>query len=309
MTYDFIGDIHGHADRLQLLLEKLGYRLKNGVYGHSDGERIAVFLGDYIDRGPAIRKTLEIVRAMTDAKRALAIMGNHEYNAICFHIQSPAGTDRWMRSRNDKNVFQYVETLYQFKDHREELAEYIEWFKSLPLWLDLGGARAVHAAWHTPSIETVSPFPRGGRFVSDKLLRAASVRGSEEYQAVEILLKGIEINLPEGFVFTDQDGNPRSKMRVRWWLNAAGKTYGELTFREHGSLKDVYPEENEITNLSGYAGEEPVFFGHYWFKDDRPLVLGPRVACLDYSVASGGFLAAYTWQGESELSGGNFTTA
>ena len=58
--YDLIGDIHGHADALQKLLRELGYAKQKGIYRHPD--RQAIFFGDFIDRGPRIRETLEIVR-------------------------------------------------------------------------------------------------------------------------------------------------------------------------------------------------------------------------------------------------------
>jgi hypothetical protein len=48
--YDLIGDIHGHADALRRLLATLGYTRHQGGYRHSD--RRAIFLGDFIDRGP-----------------------------------------------------------------------------------------------------------------------------------------------------------------------------------------------------------------------------------------------------------------
>ena len=41
---DFIGDIHGHADELEALLQKLGYSKSAGVYQHP--ERKALFIGD-----------------------------------------------------------------------------------------------------------------------------------------------------------------------------------------------------------------------------------------------------------------------
>jgi hypothetical protein len=53
--YDLIGDIHGYAERLELLLQKMGYSKRNGVYHHP--ERKVLFIGDYIDRGPQIRET------------------------------------------------------------------------------------------------------------------------------------------------------------------------------------------------------------------------------------------------------------
>ena len=47
--FDLIGDVHGHANKLESLLTKLGYaKNKNGVYSHT--ERKVVFVGDYNDR-------------------------------------------------------------------------------------------------------------------------------------------------------------------------------------------------------------------------------------------------------------------
>ena len=66
IKYDIIGDIHGHADKLEELLKMLGYKYSGGHYGHLDNPRQAVFVGDFIDRGPAIRRTLEIVKGMVD---------------------------------------------------------------------------------------------------------------------------------------------------------------------------------------------------------------------------------------------------
>ena len=93
--YDMIGDIHGHADELVELLEMLDYRKSEGVYGHP--ERQAIFLGDFIDRGSQIRQVLEIVRAMTESRRALAVMGNHELNALAFHTRHRSRTQKHLR--------------------------------------------------------------------------------------------------------------------------------------------------------------------------------------------------------------------
>src|SRR5205807_1986313 len=68
LMYDLIGDIHGHADELVQLLDVLGYEKGGGVYHHPD--RRLIFLGDFIDRGPQIRRVLEIVRPMVEAGHA-----------------------------------------------------------------------------------------------------------------------------------------------------------------------------------------------------------------------------------------------
>jgi hypothetical protein len=54
------------------------------------------------------------------------------------------------------------------------------------------------------------------------------------------------------------------------------------------------------------ARTKPVFVGHYWLRADVPEVLADNVACLDYSVAKGGFLCAYRWDGEKKLSNDKF---
>ena len=51
---------------------------------------------------------------------------------------------------------------------------------------------------------------------------------------------------------------------------------------------------------------KPVFVGHYWLKGIRPELLRHNIACVDWSVAKGGFLCAYRWDGERELDSGKF---
>lgn len=86
--FDVIGDVHGHAAELATLLERMGYEERCGAWRHPAGRR-AVFLGDLIDRGPEIRRTLDIVRGMVEAGSALAVMGNHELNALHYTTADP----------------------------------------------------------------------------------------------------------------------------------------------------------------------------------------------------------------------------
>ena len=88
MGYDIVGDVHGQASKLEALLEGMGYRLKAGAFQHP--HRRAIFVGDYIDRGPRQVDTYRIVRAMVESGSALAILGNHEFNAIAWHTADPA---------------------------------------------------------------------------------------------------------------------------------------------------------------------------------------------------------------------------
>src|SRR5262245_44666221 len=64
--YDVIGDVHGHADKLIGLLGERGYGPAGGVWVHAD--RMAVFVGDLIDRGPQQLETIDVVRPMVAAE-------------------------------------------------------------------------------------------------------------------------------------------------------------------------------------------------------------------------------------------------
>src|ERR1700739_225451 len=131
MIYDVIGDIHGYADELKELLLKLGYKQRNGAYRAMN--RSAIFVGDFIDRGPKIREVLEIARAMVTRETACAIIGNHEFNALCYH--TPDGAGGLLRSHSEKNHHQHQATIDQLVvPYPEEWSSYFEWFKGLPIF-------------------------------------------------------------------------------------------------------------------------------------------------------------------------------
>ena len=81
--FDIIGDIHGCATELELLLADLGYTKedKQAPYRHPEGRK-AVFVGDLVDRGPRILDTIEIVRDMVTAETALCVPGNHDVKLL-----------------------------------------------------------------------------------------------------------------------------------------------------------------------------------------------------------------------------------
>jgi hypothetical protein len=59
--------------------------------------------------------------------------------------------------------------------------------------------------------------------------------------------------------------------------------------------------------LAGYdVSDVPVFFGHYWLKNHHPVLQQKNVCCLDFSVAKGGILVAYQWDGEQQLDSTKF---
>ena len=75
--FDIIGDVHGCHAELLSLLDRLGYNTAADPVRHPEGRR-AVFLGDLVDRGPAVAEVLDIAMSMVAAGSALCVAGNHE---------------------------------------------------------------------------------------------------------------------------------------------------------------------------------------------------------------------------------------
>lgn len=303
--YDIIGDIHGHYAKLESLLGKLGYARRNGVWTPPDG-RMAVFLGDLIDRGPEQVRVLEAVRAMCDAGHAHCIMGNHELNAIGYatsYPDTPKTRGMFVREHSNKNRRQHIEFLEQVGEGSTVHREWVAWFRTLPVTLDLGGIRAVHAWWHDPHIDTLTRHGFNSGALSDEqvLWALGKPEGGrhEAFHALEGLCKGLEIDLPHGYSFTDHAGHFRTQVRTRWWRHEA-LSLGEIAILDGAEVPGLaelpVPETFRPEPVTG----SPIFIGHYWLQGS-PELLAPKVACLDYSAARNGPLVGYRWEGESRL--------
>ncbi|MEO5787751.1 metallophosphoesterase [Gelidibacter sp.] len=297
---DLIGDVHGYADELEELLTKLGYSKKDNYYSHP--ERKALFVGDYIDRGPKIRETLEIVKQMSDNGSAIALLGNHEYNALTFHFKDPKGGH--LREHSIKNILQHYETLEQFKNKQEEYEEYLEWFKTLPLFYETETFRAVHACWDYKSIDYLKKHLSNNRLTDDLIFQSVKEE-TELYDAIENTLKGKEISIPNDRRLPDKDGHLRNEMRIKWWVDPSGMTYKTISM----PTNDKLPEEAvNLKDIDFYKKDDKiVFFGHYWLEG-KPSLYQDNICCLDYSVAKGGILAAYSFDGELKLDEKKFTS-
>lgn len=75
--FDVVGDVHGCLEELEELLDRLGYEGSRRGRRHPEG-RMAVFLGDLVDRGPSSLGVLSLVREMVDSGSALCLPGNHD---------------------------------------------------------------------------------------------------------------------------------------------------------------------------------------------------------------------------------------
>lgn len=298
---DLIGDIHGHADKLEELLLKLGYTKNNGAYAHPD--RKVLFVGDYIDRGPKIRETLAIVKAMVDSNNAIALMGNHEYNALCFHFQETNGGH--LRKHQIKNIIQHYETLKQFQNKQKEYEAYLEWFKTLPLYYETDAFRAVHACWDNKNIEYLKQTLVNDR-LTDELIYESVKKGTKLNEAIDQTLKGKELKMPQGHSFPDKDGTERKEIRIKWWEDPAAMTYKSISVEPKVSLPNQSIDLSAIKSPDFYPeGDKKVFFGHYWLQGE-PSLYKNNICCLDYSVAKAGKLVAYRLNDEKLLNDRHF---
>ena len=249
---------------------------------------------------------------MVDNDAAYAVLGNHEYNALCFHTLKAGHTDSWLRPHSVKNINQHLETLRQFKNHQKECGKYLSWFMSLPLFLDLGDIRVVHASWIPSEISNIRKWTSGGLKLSKSFLQKSAFKGHDEFDTIETVLKGVEIHLPDGVdPIPDNDGNKRNEIRIQWWKSAKGKTYEEMLFPQRNSkgFGGQLIQTTDAKLLPEYEDNVPVFFGHYWLdptNSNPPQVQAEQICCLDYSVAKKGFLAAYCWEGEKILKNDRF---
>lgn len=303
--YDLIGDIHGCADELTELLHNLGYREEAGVFRHPT--RRVIFCGDFIDRGPRIRDVLRICRTMVEHNAALAVMGNHEFNALAFHTPDESAPGQFLRKRTPNNIHQHQATLNQLDEG--DMAAALEWFRTLPARIEMDGLRAVHACWDPQDLKLLDEARSEYGWMTTAFLERASRKGDPVFRAIERVMKGPEMKLPNGLTMTDKEGTQRPSARIRWFELPNGRTCGQYSLPIANDQALHHVAVPETVRACPYPTDAPpVFVGHYWLPDKKPAPLAPNVACLDYSVAKDGMLAAYRYDGERTLLADRFVT-
>lgn len=309
-AYDVIGDIHGQSAKLEGLLALMGYQSSGRTYKAPAG-RQAVFLGDLIDRGPGQVRVLEIVRSMVESGDALCIMGNHEFNAIAYATDDPSNPGEALRPNRGsskkcaKNREQHAEFLEQVGEGSPEHRALIDWFKTLPPFMDLGGIRVVHGCWDDDSVAILTAGGWGqNRPLSEQALLEVcrSSRGQESpmMKARKLLTCGLELPLPDGKFIRDKAGHEHKEIRIANWRDWA-KQLHEVALIPAGQEEQLHgmewPADLVIRAIEG----APIFVGHHWFSG-QPKKESPKLACLDWSAAKDGPLVAYRWGGEDKLS-------
>ncbi|WP_417689393.1 metallophosphoesterase [Pseudidiomarina sp.] len=300
--YDIIGDVHGHADKLEALLRKMGYRERDGVWRHPERKLISV--GDLVDRGTQNRRTVDIVRAMQEAGEALVIMGNHEFNAVAWATYDEHGEP--LRPHSPHRFEQHEAFLREAEAAPEWYQRTLAWFRSLPLYLELPELHVTHACWHEPSRQIIDAHTDENGALLDHAWQLGARRGHELYDAIEVMAKGWEIELPEGYSFRDKSQHERFHIRTQWWRDDS-RLYRDIALGVD-DVSNLPSGEVPGSALPGYDHAKPLFLGHYWMKG-QPCLQSAKIACVDWSAGKGGPMVAYRFDGESELSNDKFVAA
>lgn len=123
MTYRRIlavGDIHGHFEKFRSAYEKAKV---------DAADDLLVFLGDYIDRDPSVRRTLEFVMKLAVEKNVVLLRGNHEQMMLDYFFGGATG-ESWLINGGKETM---AELLAWEKESPGAVARVLAFLRGLPL--------------------------------------------------------------------------------------------------------------------------------------------------------------------------------
>ena len=147
-----VGDIHGQADPLDRLLQR--------ILSDLDPSDTLVFLGDYIDRGPGSRQVVERLLELDTPAQTIFLMGNHEELALSardgfapkrgpegLYLSESDPAREWFSQGGEQTLASYGLDLAVAEDD-----EYLAWREAIPeghwQFLGEGSLEYVTDAWH-----------------------------------------------------------------------------------------------------------------------------------------------------------------
>lgn len=148
-----IGDIHGRAD----LLKRMQAMIRRDAAAARATRNMVVYLGDYIDRGPFVRDSIDaVLNGLDENIETICLRGNHEQLLLSF-LDDPSILPMWLDFGGLWTMMSYGVHPGNIRiseqraiDLREELllkmpAEHLRFFRDLPLQIRLGSYFFVHA--------------------------------------------------------------------------------------------------------------------------------------------------------------------
>jgi hypothetical protein len=233
------------------LLRHLGYDQHGS---HLEGRRL-VFVGDLTDRGPDSPGVVALVQSLVESGRAQCVLGNHELNIL---LGRKKYDNPWYFGKEFREAGFLVPQVIADHGVRDRVKKF---FGTLPLALERGDARVVHACWHAPMIEVaqtatcaVALYEKHRRLIEEDHKSRPDLDEIDrklEHQnrnPVKVLTSGLERRAAEPFPV---GGKMKCEERVHWWED--------------------------------YRDPQTCIFGHYWTRLSKQYRHGAAY-CVDFSV-------------------------
>ncbi|WP_018700077.1 metallophosphoesterase family protein [Amorphus coralli] len=146
-----IGDVHGRADLLEAMLAEIDRDLVR----HPCDDVVEIYVGDYVDRGPASKAVLDILQddARHDGER-ICLKGNHEDMLLDF-LEDPELLILWMQNGGQQTLASYgitppaevgQKSMAEIRSElRSALGRHFNFLSNLPLTHVEGDYLFVHA--------------------------------------------------------------------------------------------------------------------------------------------------------------------
>lgn len=235
-----IGDVHGCYDQMIAMIDKIKAE---------DSDAKFIFVGDFVDRGPKVWETLDWCLQNVDTSGSpdaefRSVLGNHEDMLIDWY-------KRWLKRVEWGSEF-IPPTNYDFDcrlydrgySQPEDVAKYIQFFDSLPLYIDVetnGKKFKIVHAWFPPD-EYVSPrqhrewyvwdrfYHYGGNYCDDSFIvihghtpTIVDYDGAEDVPG-EIVYRHNNINIDGGCVF-NKKFDPSERTNLCGYCLETGKEF------------------------------------------------------------------------------------
>lgn len=97
-----VGDVHGRADALQDVLSRIDADAKRRPVKRV----VQIFLGDYVDRGPATRDVIDRLIERNNSHETLLLKGNHELMFLDF-FSNPSVLANWRQQGGLQTLISY----------------------------------------------------------------------------------------------------------------------------------------------------------------------------------------------------------
>jgi serine/threonine protein phosphatase 1 len=177
-----IGDLHGRMDLMRQLATQLDELARD-----PNKHLIEVYLGDYVDRGPRSRATLDflIERSRLEDREVICLLGNHE-QALLAGLESDGAFERWLEFGGRSTIADYgvspapaTTDIPRLRDAFRAAfpVEHVRFLKSLRLHYLHSVFLFVHAGLR-PGVPLAEQTPDDMLWIRDSFLRSAANFGA-----------------------------------------------------------------------------------------------------------------------------------